>query len=174
MKRALVVVDMQNDFIGGSLGSGEARDVVERVCSRIADYAAAGGDILCTQDTHTQGYLGTQEGKKLPVIHCVKGTHGWELHPAVQAALPENTVFFEKNTFGSKELFEYLARRGYTQVELCGVCTDICVISNALGAKAFLPEAEIRVDASCCAGVTPQSHATALESMKSCQIEVEE
>lgn len=173
MKKCLIVIDMQNDFITGALGTREAEQIVPAVCDRIQDAAAAGMDILFTLDTHTEEYMSTQEGRNLPVPHCVKGTSGWELCPAVKSCLPESAVAFEKPTFGSRELFEYAARQGYDWIELCGLCTDICVISNAMGLKAFLPEAEIAVHAAACAGVTPESHENALRSMCACQIEVE-
>lgn len=173
MKKCLIVIDMQNDFITGALGTREAERIVPEVCGRIRNAVAEGMDILFTLDTHTDGYMDTQEGRNLPVPHCVKGTSGWELCPAVKSCLPESAAAFEKPTFGSRELFEYAARRGYGRIELCGLCTDICVISNAMGLKAFLPEAEIAVCAAACAGVTPESHENALRSMCACQIEVE-
>lgn len=173
MKKCLVVIDMQVDFVTGALGTPEAVRIVPAVCSCIRQAAAEKADILYTMDTHTDGYLSTAEGKKLPVTHCLRGTPGWALCPEVQACLPPDAVKFEKPAFGSRELFEYAARHGYDQIELCGLCTDICVISNAMGLKAFLPEAEITVCAAACAGVTPESHENALRSMRACQIEVE-
>ncbi len=173
MKDCLVVVDMQVDFITGALGTPEAVEIVPEVCARIRKAADEGADILCTMDTHADSYLTTQEGIKLPVPHCIKGTPGWALCPEVLDCLPESAVVFEKPTFGSRALFEYAAQKGYDHIELCGLCTDICVISNALGLKAFLPEAGVTVAAACCAGVTPESHENALQSMRACQIEVE-
>ena len=172
MKKCLIVIDMQNDFITGALGTQEAERIVKGVCARIRSAAEAGEEVLVTMDTHTDGYLETQEGKNLPVPHCVKGTEGWELCPQVRSSLPEYAVRFEKPSFGSRELFEYVQRREYDRIEFCGLCTDICVISNAMGIKAFLPEAEILVNASCCAGVTPESHQCALRSMQACQIHI--
>lgn len=173
MKKCLVVVDMQVDFVTGALGTPEAVRIVPAVCDCIRKAVAEKADILYTMDTHTDGYLSTAEGKNLPVPHCLQGTPGWELCPEVQACLPQNAIEFKKGTFGSRQLFEYTAEQGYDFLELCGVCTDICVISNALGLKAFLPEAEIRVLVSACAGVTPERHANALRSMRACQIQVE-
>lgn len=173
LKKILVVIDMQNDFITGSLGSKEAEAIVPAVCEKIQSFA---GEVLYTKDTHGSDYLQTQEGKRLPVPHCVRGTWGWELEPRVEA-LRESTPI-EKPTFGSKGLGDVLKARhsydgGLEEVVLVGLCTDICVISNALLLKAFLPEVKITVDAACCAGVTPESHETALRAMKACQIEIE-
>ena len=162
MKSLLVVVDMQKDFIDGSLGTREAQKIVKNVAEKIQSAEAAGTQVVFTYDTHPENYLETQEGKRLPVEHCIKGTPGWELDKALQGF---HGKVFEKPTFGSKAL---------EQMELVGLCTDICVISNALLLKAFLPESTVVVDASCCAGVTPESHANALEAMKMCQIEVRE
>lgn len=173
MKNCLIVIDMQVDFVTGALGMPEAVRILPAVCDRIRQAAAEGVDVLYTLDTHTREYLSTAEGRKLPVPHCVRGTPGWALCTEVRQCLPENAVGFEKPTFGSRQLFEYAERQGYDRLELCGVCTDICVISNALGLKAFLPEAEIIVHAAACAGVTPESHENALKSMAACQIQVE-
>lgn len=140
-------------------------NVVEKVRNTDAD-------IVYTQDTHYDNYADTQEGKKLPVKHCIKNTEGWELIPELKD-IPA-LKGFEKNTFGSVELAEWIKEKGYTEVELTGVCTDICVISNAMTIKAVNPEVEISVDAKCCAGVTPESHRTALNAMKACQISVED
>lgn len=176
----LVVVDMQNDFVSGALGTPEAGDIVPYVVGRVVDGVNRGERILFTRDTHGPDYLKTQEGKKLPVPHCIRGSEGWEIIPQLQEYAQHP---IDKPTFGSRYLGallkaqdEDLRRQGKAGVEkvtLIGVCTDICVLSNALVVKAFLPEAEILVDASCCAGVTPQSHRTALEAMKACQITVE-
>lgn len=169
MKRLLVVVDMQKDFIDGSLGTEEARAIVPRVAEKIREYQAAGNEVVFTLDTHGEDYLNTQEGKKLPVIHCVKNTAGWELDKALEEFQGKR---FEKPSFGSKDLAAWAAEEGFDEIELIGLCTDICVISNALLLKAYLPETEITVDGSCCAGVTPQSHTNALEAMKMCQIQI--
>lgn len=171
--KLLLVVDMQSDFVRGSLGSPEAVAILPRVARKIQQALAEGVEVAVTMDTHGADYLSTQEGRRLPVAHTVKGTPGWELCPEVRAAL-EGADFqvFEKGTFGSPELAIYLRERGFAEVELVGVCTDICVISNAILAKAFLPEACVSVDASCCAGATPEAHATALAAMRSVQIDI--
>ena len=171
-KRVLVVVDMQNDFISGALGSPEAEAIVPRVCEKIKSFD---GEVLYTQDTHGVDYPETQEGKRLPVPHCVKGTWGWALDPRVEALRKSTPI--EKPTFGSKPLGDVLKARdiydgGLAEVVLVGLCTDICVISNAMLLKAFLPETKITVDAACCAGVSPESHETALRAMEACQIEI--
>ncbi len=170
MKRLLVVVDMQKDFIDGSLGTEEARAIVPGVREKVVKCQAEGWDVAFTLDTHEENYLDTQEGKKLPVPHCIVDTDGWEL---CEELGDFKGRYFEKNTFGSMALAEWAAGKGYEEVELAGLCTDICVISNALLLKAALPEARIRVDAKCCAGVTPESHKNALEAMKMCQVEID-
>ena len=171
----LIVVDMQNDFVSGALGTQEAVDIVPYVVGRVVDGINRGEEILFTRDTHGPDYLNTQAGKKLPVPHCVQGTEGWEIIPQLQPDTVGRTVI-DKPTFGSRELGEVLSRLNEREpvkkITLIGVCTDICVLSNALLAKAFLPEAEIVVEAGCCAGVTPEAHRTALEAMGPCQITV--
>lgn len=172
----LIVVDMQNDFVSGALGTPEAREIVPRVVGRVVDGINRGERVLFTRDTHEPDYLDTQEGRKLPVPHCVRGTEGWEIVDQLLPDTGERTVL-DKPAFGSRALGELLAaeneREPVGKITLVGLCTDICVISNALLLKAFLPETEIAVDAACCAGVTPQSHQTALAAMKMCQITVE-
>ena len=168
-RKLLVIIDMQNDFITGVLGNEECRAVVPNVVEKVRNTDA---DIVYTLDTHYDNYADTQEGKKLPVKHCIKNTEGWELIPELKD-IPA-LKGFEKNTFGSVELAEWIKEKGYTEVELTGVCTDICVISNAMTIKAVNPEVEISVDAKCCAGVTPESHRTALNAMKACQKSVED
>lgn len=173
MRKILVVVDMQNDFIDGSLGTAEAQAIVPLVAQKMKSYDKA--DIYVTRDTHGENYLETAEGRKLPVVHCVKGTKGWQLHPEIEAAADENYII-NKPTFGSMDLMELLRRENEKEpleIELVGLCTDICVVSNALLLKAALPENTIRVDAGCCAGVTPESHRAALATMEKCQIEIE-
>lgn len=170
--KVLVVVDMQNDFIDGALGTPEAVAIVPRVVEKIKGFE---GKIFATRDTHGENYLDTQEGKKLPVKHCVRGTRGWEIQEEIQSLLTEPPL--DKPTFGSRELGEKLLEYQASGAEiesitLIGLCTDICVISNALLLKACLPEVPVLVDAACCAGVTPQSHARALEAMQVCQVEV--
>jgi len=173
MQDILVVVDMQNDFIDGALGTAEAISIVPAAVRRIQNFS---GRVLFTRDTHGPDYLATQEGRMLPVPHCIRDTEGWQLHPALEALRREPAI--DKGTFGSAELGELLrkadAEEPVRSVTLIGLCTDICVISNALLIKAFLPEAEIVVDASCCAGVTPESHQTALAAMRACQMRIEE
>ena len=168
----LVVVDMQNDFITGSLGTKDAEAIVPAVVQKIRDFE---GRVVFTRDTHGADYAETQEGRNLPVPHCIRGTDGWRLHPAVEALRKEPPV--DKPTFGSVDLGEELRaqeRHGekIERITLIGLCTDICVISNAMLLKAFLPETPITVDAACCAGVTPERHRRALEAMRACQIEI--
>nr|WP_325196629.1 isochorismatase family cysteine hydrolase [uncultured Oscillibacter sp.] len=174
--KILIVVDMQNDFVSGALGTAEARNIVPHVVGRVVDGVNRGETIFFTRDTHEENYMDTQEGKKLPVPHCIRGTEGWEIVSQLTEYTAGRTVI-DKPTFGSRELGRLLAaeqeREPVEKITLIGLCTDICVLSNALLAKAFLPEAEIAVDAACCAGVTPESHRNALEAMKVCQITVE-
>jgi len=173
MKEFLIVVDMQKDFVDGALGTPEAVAIVPAVCEKIRTFA---GEIFVTYDTHPENYLSTAEGKKLPVTHCVKGTPGWQLDATVAAALADKTYHVvEKPTFGSVALPALLAAAAGEEaftVTLIGLCTDICVVSNALLLKAHFPEQTIRVEASLCAGVTPESHQAALTTMGMCQIDV--
>lgn len=172
MKKILVVVDMQNDFIDGALGTKEAEQIVEPVMHKIKEYNT--GNIYATRDTHGEDYLSTQEGKNLPVEHCIKGTQGWEIRSEI-AELLDGAVIVDKPSFGSLNLAELLYeenKKEELEIELIGLCTDICVVSNAILLKAKMPEIKISVDASCCAGVTPESHAAALETMKMCQINI--
>lgn len=172
MQDILVVVDMQNDFVDGVLGSEEAQAIVPKVVKKIQNFS---GTVLFTRDTHEEGYMQTQEGKYLPIPHCIRDTHGWQICPEVEQL--RRTEPLDKVTFGSRQLGEQLCRMDMQEairsVTLIGLCTDICVISNALLIKAFLPEVTVTVDASCCAGVTPQSHQTALHAMRACQIQIE-
>ena len=174
--KLLVVVDMQNDFIDGALGTKEAQAIVPEVVAKIRDYEAAGERIIFTMDTHGEAYLQTQEGKNLPVVHCVKGTKGWEICDQIKEAVNlDDYKIYEKGTFGSKEYamdWENGIFADVEEVEVIGLCTDICVISNVMLTKAFAQEIPVSVDAGCCAGVTPQSHENALEAMKICQIEI--
>ena len=170
MRKALVVVDMQNDFIDGALGTTEAQEMLPRLVEKLTAEQAAGTVLIFTMDTHGANYLQTQEGKKLPVEHCIRGTVGWQIADALQPFVREAAAILEKPTFGATALPAALA--DCDEIELVGLCTDICVISNALLAKAFYPEKRISVDASCCAGVTPESHANALAAMRMCQVEV--
>ncbi len=172
MRKLLVVVDMQNDFIDGSLGTAEAVQIVDNVVDEIGKCDVK--DVFATRDTHPENYLETQEGRKLPVVHCVKGTKGWEINEKVAKALGEAEII-DKPTFGSRKLaekIENLAEKEELEVTLIGLCTDICVVSNALLIKAYLPETPVKVIAACCAGVTPASHEAALTTMKMCQVEV--
>ena len=172
MRNYLIVVDMQNDFIDGTLGTAEAAGIVERVAEKIRGF---NGEVIFTRDTHPNDYLNTQEGKNLPVVHCVEGSEGWRIREGLTEIRPCSVI--DKPTFGSAELGAILARKNEEEaigeITLIGLCTDICVISNALLIKAFLPEVPVRVDAACCAGVTPQSHCNALEAMKMCQIRID-
>lgn len=167
MKKLLVVVDFQNDFIDGTLGTAEAQAIVPNVLRKINEYGES--ERVATMDTHTEDYLTTQEGQNLPVVHCVKGTNGWQMRKEAQVGYQE---IFEKGTFGSIALAEYVRDGDFDQVEMIGICTDICVVSNALLIMAFIPELKLVVDASCCAGVSTEKHLAALETMKSCQIQV--
>ncbi len=165
MKKTLIVVDMQKDFIDGSLGTKEAVAIVENVKKKIAAYQASGDEIIFTRDTHQTNYLNTNEGRHLPVEHCIEGTAGWEI--AEELKVP-GAIYIDKPSFGYMNWKDY----DLEEVELVGLCTDICVVSNALIIKAAYPEIKVSVDASCCAGVTPESHLAALTTMKMCQVEV--
>lgn len=174
MRKILVVVDMQNDFIDGALGTPEALAIVDNVKAKIKEYDKQ--DIFVTMDTHAPDYLNTQEGKNLPVEHCIKGTEGWLVRSDVAELLYGANVY-EKPTFGSVRLARDLAAiaaEQETEIEIIGLCTDICVVSNALLLKAVMPEVPISVDPACCAGVTPGSHEAALKTMQMCQIKIED
>ena len=168
MAKILIVVDMQNDFIDGALGTPEAVAIVPYVKAAIEDFD---GKVIFTRDTHLDNYMDTQEGKNLPVRHCIKGTPGWEICPELESL--RKTEAIDKLTFGSSALPQVLAaEENMESITLVGLCTDICVISNAMLCKAFFPEIPIYVDAKACAGVTPQSHENALAAMKMCQIHI--
>lgn len=168
--KVLCVIDMQNDFIDGALGTKEAVAIVDKVKEKIALYRKNGDRIIFTRDTHTENYLSTAEGKKLPVPHCIKGSEGWQISSELDT---EGCEIIDKPTFGSYELAEAVAQtENLEEVELLGLCTDICVISNAMLIKAKVYETPVTVDGTASAGVTPQSHRNALESMKMCQINV--
>ncbi len=174
MKHFLIVVDMQRDFVDGSLGSDAAQAIVPKVMDKILRFE---GEIFATLDTHSPNYLETAEGRHLPVPHCIKGTPGWMLCDEIAATLEQKGFTkVEKLTFGSvllpRLLYQAAGGQPFT-VELVGLCTDICVVSNALMLKANFPEMEISVDSACCAGVSPATHAAALETMRCCQINVE-
>lgn len=165
MKRTLIVVDMQKDFIDGALGTNEAQAILPAVRAKIQSYRSRGDEIIFTRDTHGEDYLSTPEGKKLPVTHCVKGTPGWEI---AEDLMVPGDVCIDKPTFGYTGWGQFQLE----SVELVGLCTDICVVSNALILKALFPEAELSVDSRCCAGVTPESHQAALTTMQMCQINI--
>lgn len=172
MKKILIIVDMQKDFVDGSLGSPQARETVAGVRKKLDEYLRNGDDVIFTRDTHGENYLETQEGKNLPVPHCIENTEGWRI---IDELNMENPKIWNKPTFGSPELAEHINKEyggGEREIELVGLCTDICVVSNALLLKAFMPEAKITVDAGCCAGITEESHKAALLTMKMCQINV--
>lgn len=168
--KVLIVIDMQHDFIDGTLGSQEAQQIVSYVKHKIEEYREEACTIVFTRDTHTSDYLSTQEGKNLPVEHCIRHTSGWNIYDGLSK---QGDLIFDKVTFGSVELAEYLAKH-HMQDEFLfvGLCTDICVISNAMLLKAYLPEAQICVDAKGCAGATVSGHETALAAMKACQIQI--
>ena len=172
MQDILIVVDMQNDFIDGALGTAEAVAIVPKVVEKVRGFK---GTVIFTRDTHDENYMQTQEGRNLPVPHCIKGSRGWEVCPALEPLRTGLTI--DKPTFGSAELGRLLleldAKEPVGSITLVGLCTDICVISNAMIAKAFLPEVPATVDAACCAGVTPESHRNALSAMKMCQVRIE-
>ena len=173
MKKILIVVDMQRDFVDGALGSAEAKAIVGNVVDKINTFD---GDIFVTYDTHFENYMETSEGKNLPVPHCIKGTDGWQLEPRIKEALDKREyTAVEKITFGSVVLPELIGKKydvSDIEILLVGLCTDICVVSNAMLLKANYPEVPISVDSCCCAGVTPESHNAALATMKMCQIEI--
>ena len=172
MRKILIVIDMQNDFIDAALGTKEAVAIVEAVKEKIRSYPAE--DVIATMDTHTENYMQTQEGKYLPVPHCIKGTDGWKIRTDI-AELLTGAKIYEKPTFGSVALaadLKELSEKEEIEIELIGLCTDICVASNALLLKATMPEVKISVDPACCAGVTPEKHEAALETMRSCQIQM--
>lgn len=176
MRKILIVIDMQNDFITGTLGSAEAQAIVPNVVEKVKKWE---GEILFTRDTHYEDYLKTLEGIILPVEHCIKGTDGWQIIDSLWPYIEHSNQIIDKITFGFKNWERYINFANDDpyfdediEFELCGLCTDICVISNALALRMFYPDTKITVDASCCAGVTPEKHKAALEVMKSCQIEV--
>ena len=171
MNDILIVVDMQNDFIDGALGTAEALAIVPKVKEKIK---GSQGQVFFTRDTHQANYMDTQEGRKLPVPHCIEGSDGWQIRPELEAL--RGTEAVDKPGFGSVQLAQLLremnAKEPIGSVTLVGLCTDICVISNAMLIKAYLPELPVKVDAACCAGVTPESHENALAAMAMCQIEI--
>lgn len=173
MKKLLVIIDMQNDFITGALGSNAALDILPVAIDKIKNWR---GDIAYTKDTHYSDYLDTNEGKHLPIPHCIYDTFGWELRPEIKDAILESKYSMiygeEKQSFGSPDLAKWILNNKYDYIEIMGLCTDICVVSNALCIKAFNPEAEIKVVANCCAGTTIEAHKEALDIMQNCHIDI--
>ncbi len=167
--KTLIVIDMQNDFVTGVLGTKEAVAILPGIRKKIDACLAAGGEVIFTRDTHGTDYLDTSEGRHLPVPHCIRGTEGWQV---VEDIDRPDCRHIDKPAFGYTGWADLPGADGFTDIEIVGVCTDICVISNALILKATFPEADITVDAACCAGVTPETHRAALTAMKSCQIHV--
>ena len=165
MKKTLIVVDMQNDFIDMALGTKEAVAIVPNVKKKIEEYIKNGDEVIFTRDTHHDDYLDTAEGKKLPVVHCIEGSKGWQIADGLYV---EGCEIVDKPNFG----WPNWNKKSFEEVELIGLCTDICVVSNALIIKAQFPEIKVSVDSSCCAGVTPESHEAALTTMKFCQVDV--
>ena len=163
--KTLIVIDMQNDFIDGSLGTKEAVEIVENVKRKIEEYKKNGDEIIFTRDTHNENYLQTSEGKKLPVEHCIKGTDGWQIKDCLMV---EGAKIIDKPSFG----YTGWCEMDFYEIEIVGLCTDICVVSNALILKALFPDVKISVDTSCCAGVTPKTHQSAIETMRMCQIDI--
>lgn len=168
MKKTLIVIDMQNDFINGTLGTKEAVKIVPNVKKKIEEYEARGDQIIFTRDTHHENYLETHEGKNLPVIHCIENTEGWLIPEELD--IP-GAYHLNKSSFGCKD-WSIWGFKNSDQIEIIGLCTDICVVSNALILRSFCPEVDITVDASCCAGVTPETHKAALDTMRCCQIKI--
>jgi nicotinamidase-related amidase len=173
MKKVLIVVDIQNDFVDGSLGSEQAQSIIPNVKAKIEEYSKRGDQIIFTRDTHQTNYLETQEGKILPVEHCMAGTDGWNVYNELDKNCA-GCVYIDKPTFGWPYWGETLGSiiSEINEIEICGLCTDICVVSNALIIKAHFPEIKVTVDAGCCAGVTNKSHKAALLTMKMCQVNV--
>lgn len=165
MKKTLIVVDMQKDFIDGALGTKEAVSILPNVIKKIKEYREAGDEIIFTRDTHGENYLESSEGKNLPVVHCIKNTEGWQIPDNIDI---KEALHIDKPSFGYTKWNEY----NFEEIELIGLCTDICVVSNALILKALFPEVTISVDASCCAGVSPETHKAALDTMSCCQVKI--
>ena len=173
MKKALIAIDLQKDFISEVLGTSEAAAIIPKVIGKIKYYQDNDLDVIFTFDTHADNYLNTQEGSKLPVAHCIKGTPGWELCDQIKANVDfSRCVKFEKNTFGSIDLGKYIFDNQYDEVELIGLCSGICVIANAVIIKSFCPEIKVKIDKSCTACVTPETHETAYNAMKLLQFDI--
>lgn len=172
MKKLLIIIDMQNDFVTGPLGTPEAQAIVPNIKAKIDEYKEKGWPMIFTRDTHDPcTYMESLEGEKLPTLHCIRGTEGWEIIPELERG-NEDYPHYHKLTFGLHQWPDLIDERVYASFELVGVCTDICVVSNALALRMFFRNMPITVDASCCAGTTPDRHKAALEVMKSCQIDV--
>ena len=173
-KKVLFVIDMQVDFVTGSLENEAAQKIVDKIAEKVRTYQAAGHFVFFTRDTHGESYLETQEGRLLPVEHCIEGTEGWQIVEGLRAfSTKENTL--DKGSFGSLELPKWVFKKtdgDFDEMEFCGVCTDICVITNAMVMKSAFPEITVTIDSSCCAGVTPESHQTALNAMAACQMNI--
>ena len=163
--KTLLVIDMQNDFIDGSLGTKEAVAIVDKVKAKIEEYRANGDRVIFTRDTHHENYMDTNEGKHLPVVHCIEGTEGWQIREGLAF---DGAEIIDKPSFGYANWKTY----DFEEVEIIGLCTDICVVSNALIIKALFPEIRVCVDPACCAGVTPESHEAAIKTMQMCQVEI--
>jgi nicotinamidase-related amidase len=175
MKKALIIIDMQNDFITGALGSSQARAVLPRVAAKIQAHIKDGGDLFFTRDTHGADYPGTAEGRRLPVVHCIEDSEGWMIAGELSIAIRDYPVrIIDKRTFGSLELALSLKDAGYDEIEICGLVSSVCVVSNALIIKAALPETRIILDASCTAGVTDEDYRASLCVMRMCHIDIEE
>lgn len=171
MAKALIIVDMQKDFVTGALGTKEAQAMLPRLLKKLDAIVAEGAiDLIFTQDTHSDNYLDTQEGRNLPITHCIKKSDGWQIVPELQKFTQRAKAVIEKKAFGSTRLPSLLKQ--YEVVEFAGVCTDICIISNALLIKAFYPEQRVQIDAACCAGSTPEAHQKALDVMANCQCKI--
>lgn len=171
MDKAIIVIDMQNDFVFGELSTDDARVIIPRLVEKLEKVVSEkSADLIFTQDTHKDDYLSTQEGRNLPIPHCIKNSEGWEIISDLKRFTPYAKAVIEKKTFGSTRLPSLI--KPYKEVEFVGVCTDICIISNALLVKAFYPELLVSVDSKCCAGTTPESHAIALTAMKNCQCKI--
>lgn len=171
-KKVLLVIDMQNDFVTGALANPQAEEIIPAIAAKIRDYRQADLPVYFTRDTHGSNYMETQEGRLLPVPHCIKETDGWQIVPELAAFSAEEDVL-DKPSFGCMDLPKWLSDKiggEPAEIQLCGVCTDICVISNAIILKAAFPEAEVTVDGALCAGVTPESHDNALAAMGACQV----
>ena len=169
MNKYLVVVDVQKDFVDGVLGTQEAVAIIPRVKAKIQECLSNGAKVIFTRDTHQKNYLSTNEGKHLPFEHCIEGTDGWQIYDGL---LDDRAVVLNKPTFGYLGWRDYIEDSEYLEIELIGLCTDICVASNALILKAMFPNAVVSVDSDVCAGVTPASHEAALTTMRMCQVEV--